>query len=220
MEDRKDGGRFAGSPSAMYKAAQEAIQQARHARELVTPVLQRLAREDPEFLDRYRQALFDSVLNAAIEAAGADMANLQLIDPVSATLRIAAQRGFSRPFLEFFDSVPRARAACGLAFRKRNPVLVEDVADSAIVLGTPALEVVLDAGVRAVQSAPLIGRSGATLGVISTHWHAPRRLGEREARLLERLARNAARWIEDRMALAPVRPRAAADPDGSSAGRP
>jgi len=101
------------------------------------------------------------------------MANLQLVDPVSCDLYIAAPYGFSRPFLDFFERVHEARAVCGASFRRRGRVVVEDVTQSPIFWGTNALEVPLDAPVRAVQSSPLIGGSGAILGIVSTHWSYP-----------------------------------------------
>jgi len=62
-----------------------------------------------------------------------------------------------------------------------------------------------DAGVRAVQSTPLIGSSGCILGIISTHRHAPWRPSDRHLRLLDLLARNGAGWIEQRMSIRPSR---------------
>jgi hypothetical protein len=37
---------------------------------------------------------------------GADLGNLQIRDPTDGTLRIAAQSGFEREFLEYFEVVP------------------------------------------------------------------------------------------------------------------
>jgi GAF domain-containing protein len=131
------------------------------------------------------------------------MANIQLYDPASAALRIEAQRGFSQPFLEFFDCVPDGHAVCGRAFKTRAQVSVEDVAESPIFLGTPALEVVLDAGVRAVLLTPMVGSTGRMLGILSTHRRRPWRPRHRELHLLNLLARNTADWIEQRMLFKP-----------------
>jgi signal transduction histidine kinase len=51
-------------------------------------------------------------------------------------------------------------------------------------------------GIRAVQSTPLLSRSGKLLGVISTHWKQPRQPSERHLRLLDIIARQAADLIE------------------------
>jgi len=75
-------------------------------------------------------------------------------------------------------------------------VVVEDVAQSPIFAGTPALQILLNAGVRAVQSTPIVDRAGATIGMLSTHYRKPAQPGERELRLLDLLARQAADLIE------------------------
>src|SRR5215469_5724901 len=54
----------------------------------------------------------------------------------------------------------------------------------------------LKAGVRAVQSTPLISRSGAIIGMFSTHYKLPHRPDDRILQLLDLLARHAADMIE------------------------
>ena len=49
---------------------------------------------------------------------------------------------------------------CGAALRRGKRVIVEDIEQSSIFIGTPALEIQLKAGVRACQSTPLVSRSG------------------------------------------------------------
>jgi PAS domain S-box-containing protein len=72
--------------------------------------------------------------------------------------------------------------------------------DSPIFAGNPALDVLLAAGVRAVQSTPLVSRSGQMLGMFSTHYRVPRRPSESQLRMLDLLARLAADLIESRQA--------------------
>jgi hypothetical protein len=136
------------------------------------------------------------VIDAALRTTHADMTNIQLVDPSSGDLYIAAHHGFSQPFLDFFDRVHEGNAACGTALQRRGTVMVEDVTQSPIFWGTSALEVLLDARVRAVQSSPLISASGATLGVLSTHWTSPRRLSNQEARQLNLLTRTFANCLQ------------------------
>ena len=73
---------------------------------------------------------------------------------------------------------------------------MEDVTSSPIFVGTPALAAMLEAEARAVQSTPLVSRSGKLLGMFSTHYRTPRRPTERDLRLLDVLARQAADLIE------------------------
>jgi PAS domain S-box-containing protein len=139
--------------------------------------------------------LLHDILDAALEITGAEMGHIQLLD--GDFLRIAAQRGFEPPFLEFFDAVHRDQAACGTALQLGERLIVDDVPKSPIFVGTPALEVMLASGTQAVQSTPLISRSGRVLGVFSTHYqHALQRPSDRALRLLDILARQAADLIE------------------------
>jgi PAS domain S-box-containing protein len=139
--------------------------------------------------------LLEEILDAGIEVTGADMGNIQLLDTDGA-LKIAAHRGFNTRYLDFFQDVHHGQAASGSALLKRDRVIVEDVAGSPIFAGTPELSVMLDAEARAVQSTPLVSRSGKVLGMFSTHYRTPRRPSERDLRLLDVLARQAADLIE------------------------
>ncbi len=53
------------------------------------------------------------ILNVAIEISGADKGIIQLLDPETGTLTIAAHSGFEEPFLEFFANVEDGDSACG-----------------------------------------------------------------------------------------------------------
>ena len=142
--------------------------------------------------------LLDEILSAGVEITDADMGNIQLLE--DGALKIAAQRGFEAAFLDFFNSVSDGLAACGTALEQGKRVIIEDVAESPIFAGTPALEAMLAAGARAVQSTPLVSRSGRKLGMFSTHYRSPRRPGDREVRMLDLLARQAADLIERKQA--------------------
>jgi signal transduction histidine kinase/ActR/RegA family two-component response regulator len=67
----------------------------------------------------------------------------------------------------------------------------------------------LQTGILAVQSTPLISRSGAVVGMISTHWNKPHEPSERDLRLLDILARQAADLIERNKAKEKVEQQAA-----------
>ena len=91
---------------------------------------------------------------------------------------------------------PRRLAACGAALLRGQRVIVEDVANSEIFAGSVALPVMLAANARAVQSTPLLNRSGQILGMFSTHYQRPHRPTDHELRLLDVLARQAADLLE------------------------
>jgi PAS domain S-box-containing protein len=145
-------------------------------------------------------SLLLDIVDAAIALTAADKGNIQLHDRSSGMLTIVASRGFERPFLEFFKEVHEGHAACGTVLQTGKRVVIDDVTASPVFAGTPALDVLLSAGVRAVQTTPLVGRSGRLVGMLSTHYRTPCRLGDRDLHVLDLLARQAADWIERTLA--------------------
>jgi PAS domain S-box-containing protein len=141
-------------------------------------------------------SLLEEIVDAAIAITAADMGNIQLLDRDTGTLKIVASRGFEEPFLKFFGTVRGSQGACGAALQSGERVVVEDVTTSPAFVGTTSLDVALAAGVRAVQSTPLLCRSGRILGMLSTHYRVQRRPADRDLRVLDLLARQAADWIE------------------------
>ncbi|MEV0680244.1 GAF domain-containing protein [Actinosynnema sp. NPDC050436] len=118
-----------------------------------------LALADPSSLTR-------AVLTAALTVA--DSCDLQLLD--RDVLRIKAQHGFSPAFLGFFATVDAsASTACGRALATGAPVVVDDVTRNPLFAGQAALQVLRDAGSRAVASYPLRGADGVVQGVLSLH---------------------------------------------------
>jgi PAS domain S-box-containing protein len=75
-------------------------------------------------------------------------------------------------------------------------VVVPDVEACDAMAGTADLGAYRRSNIRAVQSTPLISRSGRLLGMISTHWRRPHHPTERELQPLDVLARQAADLIE------------------------
>jgi signal transduction histidine kinase/ActR/RegA family two-component response regulator len=122
---------------------------------------------------------------------------MQLCDHASGSLRLLAHRGFSDAFAESSRSVGiDASTTCAMAWRNGRRVVAPDLETFEGIAGTPSCEAHLGAGVRAAQSTPLLSRSGDVLGMISTHWRVPHAPEERDLRLLDVLARQAADLIE------------------------
>jgi len=131
----------------------------------------------------------EAAVSEAIRVSGADKGNAQLVDPATGTLRIVAQRGFERPFLEFFETVHGEESACGTALMAGTPVWVPDVARSPIFAGSPALVVMLGAGARAVASVPVCAPDGGdVLAMISVHCGRPTVWTERHRQQLAAVA--------------------------------
>ena len=143
------------------------------------------------------QTLFEAILDAGIAILGADKGYVQFLSPASGQLGITAQRGFDRAFVEFFSHIGARTVACGTAIQTRQCVVVEDVTLSPLFLAEPrALQLKLAAGVRAVVCAPLLNRADEVLGVLSIHFAAPHRPNDRDLRLLDLLALQAADYLE------------------------
>lgn len=137
------------------------------------------------------------VVDKAIALTDADFGNIQILDARSFGLTIVAQRGFPDWWLEFWSSVRAGEGCCGAALKGGGRIVVADVDRSPIFAGTPALEIQRRAGVRAVQSTPLVDRAGALVGMLSTHYGGVLRFGDLAARRLDALARRAADIISE-----------------------
>jgi GAF domain-containing protein len=82
----------------------------------------------PRTLPAGARAALCGGLEDALSMLHADRGNVQLLDPVSGSLRIAAQAGFSDEFLEYFAVVNNDDAsACGIAARKHAQTVIADV---------------------------------------------------------------------------------------------
>lgn len=139
--------------------------------------------------------LLQDIMNAAAIIVNAEMGTLHLLE--GNTLRIVASFGHQQPFLDCFASSAENRAsACGKAMTCRERVVVPDVETSSLFVGTSSLPILRDAGVRAVQSTPMIGRSGMLLGILTTQWKVQHIPDEHDLRRIDLLVRQAADLIE------------------------
>jgi len=139
------------------------------------------------------------IVDAAVAIAHADFGGIQLVN-AGGDLEIVIQRGFPDWWVQFWNTASAGHGTCGKALETRQRVIVEDVESSPVFVGTQALEIQRRAGVRAVQSTPLVGRSGKLLGVLSTHFKVPHRPDGRTLQFLDLLARHAADIIERQQA--------------------
>ena len=142
-----------------------------------------------------RDAQLVEIVDAALAVTGADMGMIQLREQSDGPLRTVASRGLARPFLELFDAAEDP-GADDPALRRGERLVIEDVAASAALAGSPALAAMLESGVRALASTAIVSRLGRLVGMLSTYYCAPRRPTGRDLRLLDLLARQAADWIE------------------------
>jgi hypothetical protein len=166
---------------------------ARQARHFAASV--RLSRDEPEAMRRLDEvtgglgdvpslsSLLSRVLDGALALTGADFGTLQLVDPVTGSLRLVTQSGFDSGFLEYFAVVDDDHSACGRAARKCAQTVIADV--SADPGFAPHRGIAAASGFRAVQSTPLADEAGHLVGVVSTHFRRPRRPDGLDLRIME-----------------------------------
>jgi PAS domain-containing protein len=150
-------------------------------------------------------SVLHEVLDAVIELQNADFGDVQLFDAQSQTLTIAAQRGFGPDFLRHFHRVLTDDGpAYAQALNGKRRIIIEDVTlDPSFA---PHLAVAEAAGFRAVQSTPLVAvASTHPVGMLSTHFRMPHRPSDRDLRMTDLYARQAADVIASRLAEQRVR---------------
>lgn len=133
------------------------------------------------------EKLLTDVVKLAVKFGNATMGNLQLFDRETGVLRIRAQRGFASPFLTFFEAVRiNSHTSCGAAFGKRACIAVENVKESLVFADRDTLAALLNAGVHACLSAPLV-RGDQIIGALSVHYDTTHRFLRSETDLIRAL---------------------------------
>jgi len=140
-------------------------------------------------------SLLREILAAAADLTATTKGNIQLYKADTEQLRILVHQGYDAGFLEYFAE-RGSPLGCGLAAKRRERVACENLEADPAWRGTEELRVMLDDGIRAFQSSPLVSRDGRLLGVLNTHFISPHKLVDREPRHLDLLARMAADFME------------------------
>jgi PAS domain S-box-containing protein len=144
--------------------------------------------------------LYEKLIEAAQRITRSDFASMQEYHEnrgPAGELQLLAFRNFDPGAAKFWRWVrANSQCTCGVAYRTLERVIVRDVEEADFLAGTEDLKTYRAAGIRAVQSTPLLSRDGSLVGMISTHWREPHTPTERDLRLLDILARLAADLIE------------------------
>jgi PAS domain S-box-containing protein len=151
-------------------------------------------------------AIYERVLDAAVDLMSADKATMQVFHPERGELRLLVQRGFDPQVAARWEwigyDVP---TTCSMALLAGSRVIVSDFETCETMAGRADLDAFRRSDVRAAQSTPLMSRSGSLLGMVTTYWRKPHRLTDRELQPLDVLARQAADLIERNKAEAALR---------------
>jgi PAS domain S-box-containing protein len=148
------------------------------------------------------KSLYEKLADAAVAIMRSDFASMQMFYPErgkNGELLLLAYRGFSPEAAQFWEWVPAdSGSTCAAALRTRQRVIVSDIETCDFMAATEDLRVYHQTAIRAVQSTPLLSRTGQIVGMISTHWREQHTPSERELQIFDVLARQAADLIERR----------------------
>ncbi len=143
------------------------------------------------------EELYERILDAAGGIMQSDLACIQMYYPDREALLLLCHRGFNeKTALQWKWVYPAYRTICAEALRTHRIAVVEDLRAGDFTSEAYDVQGYLEADIRAMQSTPLVSRSGALLGVVSTYWRHPHHLTPVESQGLEILARMAADLIE------------------------
>lgn len=186
--------------SERKRAEQSLVENEQHlAAELAaTRQLQRISTE--LFGEQDVQSIHAKLLDAAAAIMGSDFASIQVLHPERGEhgeLHLLGHRGFTPETAKFWEWVTLDSAStCGAALRTGERVVVADITRCEFMDGTEDLKAHQETGIRAVQTTPLVSRSGRLLGMISTHWREPHEPSDSALQRLDVLARQAADLLE------------------------
>jgi two-component sensor histidine kinase len=137
------------------------------------------------------------IVLAAMAIMRSQMGSMQVYHPGRNELYLLVSENFHPDSEKFWEWVSVGEASsCGQAFERGERIVVPDVEQCEFLAGSEDLDHYRKSGMGAVQSTPLISRSGRPIGMISTHWARPHEPSERDLRLFDILARQAADLIE------------------------
>ena len=174
------------------------------------------ALSDIEFLHRISldligeqdlEALYGKIVDAAVSITGSQFGTMQLLCPQGhpsghgGELQLLCSRGLPPEAVGFWQWVsPMAYSSCTQALKLGQRAIIPDFEQWPDIAGTEDLNAFRRSGIRSAQTTPLLSRDGRLLGMISTHWSEPHQPTERDLRLLDILARQAADLLERTLA--------------------
>ena len=148
-------------------------------------------------------ALYGKIVDAAITITGSQFGTMQLLCPQGHSsghggkLGLLCSRGLPEEAVTFWEWVsPEAHSSCTKALKSGRREIIPDYEEWDAIADTEDLFAFRRTGIRSAQTTPLLSRDGHLLGMISTQWCEPHTPSERDLRLLDILARQAADLLE------------------------
>src|SRR5689334_23247027 len=136
------------------------------------------------------QRLLNDVLTSIAALQKTDLGMLLVLpERASKTLRMATYAGFTTEQTKLFGELPAS------FFSPERRVLIEDVNKASAHF--PFADAAAEVGFRAIFSTPIINMRGDALGVVVTFFRKPHSPSERQSRLVELYARQAANALDN-----------------------
>lgn len=142
------------------------------------------------------QSVLEEVLAAVIGLQGTDRGVLMLYDRENESMFTAASAGFTAEQLaSTTESIAEAMPGASITKIISGGIIIENMEADPIF--SPHLPTAFRAGVKTICSTPLLTRQGELAGAIATYFDQPHTPCDRETRLVELYARQAAEFIEN-----------------------
>ncbi len=143
--------------------------------------------------------IYGELIDAVMILVKADGGSIQRFDAEAQELELLAWRGYAAESAKAWQRIRvDSGSSCGLALKEGRRMVIPDVESAANLLSPGTLAEYRRSRLRALQSTPLTSRNGKPIGMLSTCWRRPHQPTEREIRLLDIMARQAADLIERR----------------------
>ena len=153
--------------------------------------------------EKDHKTLYAKIVDAAITITRSQFGTMQLLCPQgdpsghAGKLNLLCSRGLPEESVIFWEWVsPEAHSSCAKALKSGRREIVSDFEEWDAIADTEDLLAFRRTGIRSAQTTPLFSRDGHLLGMISTHWSEAHTPSERDLRLLDILARQAADLLE------------------------
>ncbi|HEU4655364.1 MAG TPA: GAF domain-containing protein, partial [Steroidobacteraceae bacterium] len=120
------------------------------------------------------ERLYDEILNVLVVMIRCQAASLQMLEPTAHQLILLATRGFDDAARTTWGKVSAESATvCGAALRSGIRAGVCDLEGPGFETTADNRDMYRRLGIRAVQTTPLVSRSGQILGMLSSLWSLP-----------------------------------------------
>lgn len=147
------------------------------------------------------QTLYETILELIADIMEADFAGIHLLDDSGNEMTLEAYRNLDPQSLKYWHRITKDNTtSCGQAFQKWERIIISDIDDATALINQSDYEAYQVAGIKAMQSTPMVSRRGKKMGIISTCWRNPHYPSAHKINLFDAVVRQVADLIESREA--------------------